>query len=87
MPEQERFRLLTNAEKAAVREKKGPRFFVGNLWRCTAKGCLWYQPHLNRGKGERLPRGVRGGGQGDVTTGGTVTAGRLREKCLAELFR
>ncbi|MCX5420829.1 hypothetical protein [Streptomyces sp. NBC_00078] len=51
----QRFRLLTNAEKAAVRKKKGPRFFVGNLWRCTAKGCLWYQPYLNRGGGERLP--------------------------------
>jgi len=51
----QRFRQLNDKEKAAVREKKGPTFFVGNLWRCTAKGCLWYQPHLNRGKGERLP--------------------------------
>ncbi len=51
----QKFRPLNPAERAAVREKKGARFFVGNLWRCTAKGCLWYQPHLNRGKGDLLP--------------------------------
>ncbi|MBY8345032.1 hypothetical protein LXH13_14700 [Streptomyces spinosirectus] len=56
----QRFRRLNAAEKAAVREKRGPRFFVGNLWRCTAEKCLWYQPYLNRGQGDLLPEGFRG---------------------------
>ncbi|MFI6564567.1 hypothetical protein [Streptomyces sp. NPDC050534] len=55
----QKFRPLDNAEKAAVREKKGPRFYVGNLWRCTAERCLWYQPYLNRGKGGLLPESFR----------------------------
>jgi len=53
------FRRLDDAEKAAVREKRGPRFFVGDLWRCTADKCLWYQPYLNRRKGDLLPESFR----------------------------
>jgi hypothetical protein len=36
------FRKLREDEKAAVREKKGGRHFVNDLWRCTATGCVTY---------------------------------------------
>ncbi|MFH0518163.1 hypothetical protein ACHBTE_13395 [Streptomyces sp. M41] len=49
------FRLLDPAEKAAVREKEGPGFYVGNLWRCTAKGCLTYYPQFHKAGHGRLP--------------------------------
>ncbi|KOU67321.1 hypothetical protein ADK57_17310 [Streptomyces sp. MMG1533] len=53
------FRKLDDAEKAAVRKEKGPRHYVHDLWRCTAVGCLWYQPwHHTRG-GDRLPEEFR----------------------------
>ncbi|MFI1567993.1 hypothetical protein ACH4ZX_34090 [Streptomyces sp. NPDC020490] len=55
----QKFRRLDAAEKAAVREVKGPRHFVGDLWRCTAPRCLWYQPHLHRGGGGLLPERFR----------------------------
>ncbi|MFG2552849.1 hypothetical protein [Streptomyces sp. NPDC048581] len=38
------FQKLDGAEKAAVREKKGARHYVDDLWRCTAVGCLTYFP-------------------------------------------
>ncbi|ANS65274.1 hypothetical protein SLINC_3050 [Streptomyces lincolnensis] len=53
------FRMLNEAEKAAVREDKGARHYVGNLWRCTAKGCLWYQPYLHTRGGGLLPEEFR----------------------------
>ncbi|MFI6486400.1 hypothetical protein [Streptomyces sp. NPDC050564] len=53
------FRKLNDAEKAAVRAEKGERHFVNNLWRCTAKGCLWYQPYLHTRGGDRLPEKFR----------------------------
>ncbi|MGW6472305.1 hypothetical protein [Streptomyces nigra] len=49
------FRFLEKDEKAWVREKEGPNFYVDNLWRCTAKGCLTYYPHMNKGGYGRLP--------------------------------
>jgi len=49
------FRLLTDEEKAAIRADKGDRHHVDNLWRCTAKGCLTYYRHLNKGDRGRLP--------------------------------
>ncbi|MGW3092313.1 hypothetical protein ACWDCC_02595 [Streptomyces sp. NPDC001102] len=36
------FRKLDAGEKAAVREARGPRHFVDDLWRCTATGCRTY---------------------------------------------
>ncbi|MEU5316473.1 hypothetical protein AB0G67_07070 [Streptomyces sp. NPDC021056] len=51
----EDFRLLTEAEKTAVREDKGAGYRVDNLWRCTAEGCLSYYRHLNKNDGGRLP--------------------------------
>ncbi|MGW2519210.1 hypothetical protein ACWC09_19780 [Streptomyces sp. NPDC001617] len=36
------FRKLHDDEKAAVREAKGARHFVDDLWRCTAAGCRTY---------------------------------------------
>lgn len=53
------FRQLNPDEKAAVREDKGPRHFVGNLWRCTAPGCLFYQTHLHARGGGFLPEKFR----------------------------
>ncbi|KOG32419.1 hypothetical protein [Streptomyces resistomycificus] len=50
-----RFRRLDRAEKAAVREEKGERHYVDNLWRCTAAGCRWYQPYLHTRGGGLLP--------------------------------
>ena len=50
------FRKLNEEERAAVRaEKKDPRHYVDNLWRCTAQGCLWYQPYLHTNGGGLLP--------------------------------
>lgn len=53
------FRFLDDAEKAAVREKEGPRFFVGNLWRCTAKGCLTYYAQFHKAGYGLLPERFR----------------------------
>ncbi|WP_406329987.1 hypothetical protein [Streptomyces sp. NBC_00203] len=53
------FRLLTDKEKAAIRSKKGDRHQVDNLWRCTAKGCLSYYRHLNKGDRGVLPEEFR----------------------------
>lgn len=55
----EEFRLLTDEERAAVREAKGERHRVDNLWRCTAKGCLSYYRHLNKHDGGLLPERFR----------------------------
>ncbi|MBC9724470.1 hypothetical protein [Streptomyces sp. TRM68367] len=52
------FRKLDAEEKAAVREERGERHYVDDLWRCTAPGCLWYQPYLNKAGG-RLPERFR----------------------------
>ena len=52
-------RKLNDAERAAVREEKGPRHYVHDLWRCTAKGCLWYQPYFRKGDGGVLPEKFR----------------------------
>ncbi|MEV0633612.1 hypothetical protein AB0I77_01255 [Streptomyces sp. NPDC050619] len=53
------FQKLNDAEKAAVRAVKGDRHYVHDLWRCTADGCLWYQPwHHTRG-GDLLPERFR----------------------------
>ncbi|MFI6852900.1 hypothetical protein [Streptomyces sp. NPDC050416] len=54
------FRKLNEEERAAVREeKKDPRHYVDNLWRCTVKGCLWYQPYLHTDGGGLLPERFR----------------------------
>ncbi|MFF4354296.1 hypothetical protein [Streptomyces sp. NPDC001530] len=53
------FRKLNAQEKVAVRAEKGDRHFVDNLWRCTAKGCLWYQPYLHTRGGDCLPEKFR----------------------------
>ncbi|MGP2437361.1 hypothetical protein [Streptomyces sp. JW3] len=49
------FRQLTGEEKAAVREEKGDRYYVGDLWRCGAAGCRWYQPFFRTSGGGLLP--------------------------------
>lgn len=53
------FRLLNGEEKAAIRAQKGDRHPVDNLWRCTAKGCLTYYRHLNKGDRDLLPERFR----------------------------
>ena len=55
----EKFRLLNAEEKAAVREDKGARFFVGNLWRCPAVGCRTYFPAGRRHEHGLLPEKFR----------------------------
>ncbi|WP_280876704.1 hypothetical protein [Streptomyces pseudovenezuelae] len=57
--------MLNAAEKGAVREEKGARHYVGDLWRCTAKGCLWYQPVHHAKGGGQLPEKFR---EEEVTT-------------------
>ncbi|WP_435210650.1 hypothetical protein [Streptomyces sp. bgisy034] len=49
------FRFPDREERAAVREKEGPGFFSGNLWRCTGKGCLTYYPQFDNAGYGRLP--------------------------------
>jgi hypothetical protein len=51
--------MLDAGEKGAVREAKGARHYVGNLWRCTVKGCLWYQPVHHAKGGGQLPEKFR----------------------------
>jgi hypothetical protein len=53
------FRRMVAAEKAAVREKEGPRYFVGDLWRCDVKGCVRYQPYFSKRNGGDLPEKFR----------------------------
>lgn len=53
------FRKMVAAEKAAVREEKGPRHFVHDLWRCDVKGCVWYQPWFSTRGGGDLPEKFR----------------------------
>ena len=53
------FRKLHNDEKAAVREAKGVRFFVDDLWRCTAVGCLTYFPAGHLREHDLLPEKFR----------------------------
>ncbi|KUO22027.1 hypothetical protein [Streptomyces dysideae] len=55
----QKFQKLNSDEKAAVRAEKGDRYYVDNLWRCTAVGCRWYQPYLHRGGGGLLPEEFR----------------------------
>ncbi|MCD9872326.1 hypothetical protein [Streptomyces guryensis] len=53
------FRRLHDDEKAAVRERKGARYFVDDLWRCTAVGCLTYFPAGRRHEHGLLPEKFR----------------------------
>jgi hypothetical protein len=54
------FRPLNAEERAAVREeRKDPRYYVDDLWRCTAKGCLTYYPHLRKRDRGLLPEKFR----------------------------
>ena len=53
------FRRLDDAEKAAVREEKGDRHYVHDLWRCTADRCLTYYPHLRKRDRGLLPEKFR----------------------------
>ncbi|WP_327428738.1 MULTISPECIES: hypothetical protein [unclassified Streptomyces] len=52
------FRLLNDAEKAAVRKDKGIPF-VHDYWRCTASGCLWYHRWYKKSDGGTLPEEFR----------------------------
>jgi hypothetical protein len=54
------FRKLHDDERAAVREKKGDRYFVDDLWRCTAASCLTYYPAGRLGDHDVLPERFRG---------------------------
>ncbi|MFI6008774.1 hypothetical protein ACIBAG_08065 [Streptomyces sp. NPDC051243] len=50
------FRELNKEERAAVRaEMKNPRYYVDNLWRCTAKGCRTYFPQFHKAGYGLLP--------------------------------
>jgi hypothetical protein len=51
----QKFRQLDDAEKAAVREKNGARYFVNDLWRCTAVGCRTFFPAGRRHEHDLLP--------------------------------
>lgn len=51
--------MMNGAEKAAVREEKGARHYVDDLWRCAVKGCVRYQPAYNAGGGGDLPEKFR----------------------------
>ncbi|MGW3290854.1 hypothetical protein ACWDR3_40090 [Streptomyces sp. NPDC001002] len=53
------FQMMNGAEKAAVREEKGARHYVDDLWRCAVKGCVRYQPAYNAGGGGDLPEKFR----------------------------
>ncbi|MDN0196854.1 hypothetical protein [Streptomyces sp. S.PNR 29] len=53
------FRKLNAEEKAAVRAAKGDRHYVDDLWRCSAEGCLWYQPYFHTRGGDVLPERFR----------------------------
>ena len=47
------FRPLNAQEKAALNVSRG------DLWRCTADGCRWYQPWYNQGAGGLLPEELK----------------------------
>ncbi|MET9392253.1 hypothetical protein ABZY20_17955 [Streptomyces sp. NPDC006624] len=50
------FRVLNRDEREAVRaERKDPRSYVDNLWRCTAPGCRTYYPQFHKGGHALLP--------------------------------
>jgi len=53
------FCLLNSAEQGAVREERGARHYVGDLWRCTVKGCVRYQPAYHARGGGDLPEKFR----------------------------
>ncbi|MDO0914941.1 hypothetical protein QQM39_30190 [Streptomyces sp. DT2A-34] len=47
------FRPLTRDELEAIKADRG------DLWRCTAEGCRWYQPWYNRSGGGLLPEELK----------------------------
>ncbi|WP_405872722.1 MULTISPECIES: hypothetical protein [unclassified Streptomyces] len=53
------FRQLNDAEKGAVREEKGDRHYVHDLWRCTADRCLTYFRYGNMSDRGLLPEKFR----------------------------